>query len=609
MDHGGHAQTGSAGVDTVALLIRLALLLSTAALAGSGLLGAFAGRPGRRAATAVPVLGAVSAALAVASAVVLDVNPVACGVHAALALAVAATWRRRAGRWVAGALLLLVVIETALGADGMAFVVDTVYVVAAVAWFGLAVLGADAKRWEGVTVRPATLSVLCGVLLTVAGLVRLATSGVGFDRRLFETAYGLLSVAVVVLPLAVTVLTVLAAPGGRRATSPVRRQAHRLGAVGVVLGFVAWGAVPAVPRPAELPVPGVPVLADATVDGHDVPVLVSPHRPGENLVHFPASAGTGLAVGVDGEGSTRAVGVAGAEGTWARVRLPRGRSDLVVSRGGERTSVEVDAGARGGPAAAAGEDGPECAAAALGGLVAGVRKELVSCPSELLPSGDADALRRLVGFLAKRGTTELTLVGDESPRGVAASRVVRETASAAHLRVLDEPAKESALVVVSGWSAAQRTVKEAARSQLETPTYGYGVYLAPWLLNQPILTSLASSSSPLRFDPRDQSAVDFAIELGNGFGGQRPSTAGYLSWLRTTGRTVDDGVRVYAAAQVNVMPSDSGDMAGMAPGMDMVGGGQGSWFDGTVVPVSLPLDASGGTGKHSDGAVSDEEGN
>lgn len=584
MDHGTHVSTGSAGADGLALAIRLLLLSSTALVGGAGLARPLTGAVSRAAGLVVAVAAAVSAALAVTSVVVLGVDVVGGVVHALLTVAVAALVARPSVvRWPASALVLLVVLETAHGRSGLEFMLDVVFVAGATTWFGIALAATGAGGWRSETVRPGPLVLALGVVLTLAGVVHLVVAAPGFDRRLYTTAAGLTALVVVVLPLVVTVVVAVSL---RRRTTVV--QGYRYGAVGMVACFLAWTAGAAIPEPPELPMPGVPLLATASLAGHDVPILVSPHRPGRNLVHVPASAGDGVSVGVEGDDSVPAVLRAGAQGAWAEVHLPPGRSDLVVRHGAAETTVEVDTGTGAGPASAVGSDGPECASAALGGLVAGAREVLATCPADALSEPDADALRKLVGYLAGRGVPAITLAADTSARGRQAAEVIRAAAGESRLPVTEEQRQDAALVVVSGWSGASTTLTRAAAAQREEPAYGYGVHLAPWLLTGPLASTVATSSVPLRFDPRAEPAVTFTVSLGNAFGGERPSVDGYRRWLAARGQQADEDVRLFATAQVNVMPM-SPDMP-HAPGMAGIGEGAGHWIEhGTVIPVSLPL--------------------
>ncbi|WP_158887170.1 hypothetical protein [Amycolatopsis anabasis] len=582
MDHGTHVSSGSAGVDLAALLIRLVLLLGTAFVAGTGLLRPFVTEVPRGSRLLIGAVSALSAALAVVSIFVLEVNVVGAVLHAVLTLAVPVLLGRASiVRWPALALVLLVVIETSLGRSGVEFAVDTVYVAGAVVWFGIAVLSFGA-RWTEASHRLRALAWALGVLLALAGLLELGLSGVAFDRRLYETAFGWALLATVLLPIAVTVVAALTA---RRSRAEL---AYRYGVAGVAVGFLAWSALVAIPRPPELPIPGVPLLADAAIAGHEFPVLVSPQRPGRNLVHFPAGAGEGLTVGVEGGLFAPAIARPGAQGSWAEVDLPPGRSDLLIDRGGARTSVEVDAGEEAaGPVTAAGADGPECASAALGGLIAGRKDPLAACPADALADEDADALRKLVGFLGGRGVRTIVLAEDPSPRGTAAAAVVRAAAAQRGIGIGDGP--DSALVAVTGWADGYTAMARAAEAQREAPAYPYGLYLAPWLLNGPIVNAVTSSSLPLRFHPREQLAVSYTVAAANAFGGESPSVGGFRSWLGAQAKSVSGEVQIYASAQVNAMPMNPREPH--APGMPMIGDGAGQWIpNGTVVPVSLPLE-------------------
>lgn len=577
MDHHDiSASTGSSTVDVLALVLRLALLLSTAFLAGTGLLRPLVGDLPRRLRIVLYVLGGISAVLAVVSAFAVDINPIALAVHVLLALAVPVLVRWPSyGRWASVALIGLVVLETALGGTGIGFAVDTVYVAGAAVWFGVALLSiaVPTEQWRASAFRPGPLSLTLGGLLVVAGAVQLGLSGVGFDRRLYGTAFGIAVLAVVALPLVVTVLAYFLRGNTGRA--------YRSGALGVAVGFVAWSALAAIPVPPALPVPGVPLLAEAG----GVPVLLSPQRPGRNVVHFPESAGDDLSAGVEGGLITKAVARPGAEGTWADVELPPGRSDLVVRRGDVTTVVEVDAGAAPGPSIGD-ADAPECATAALGGLIAGRHDVLAACPSEVLSPEDSGSLVKLVEFLAGRKPSAITLVGDDSPRSAAAAKLVRDTAARTGLAVQAEAGPDTALVVVAGWAGGYTAMSRAAESQRLKPTHQYGLYLAPWLLNGPIVNAVASASVPLRFDPREAQAVGYAVAVGNGFGGESPTVGGYRSWLGNQQTTGD--VQLFAAAQVNAMPMYPNEP--QAAGMVMHRDYAGQWVpDGTIVPITSVL--------------------
>ncbi|MFD6072215.1 hypothetical protein [Amycolatopsis lurida] len=574
------ASSGSAGADIALVLLRLGLLLATAFLAGTGILRPLVGELPRRLHLTIAVLGGVSATLAAVSAFATDVNVIALIVHLVLALAIPVLIRRpSAGRWAALALAALVVLETSLGRTGVEFAIDTVYVAAAALWFGVFVLSVwvPAEQWRQTNFRLGPLSLTLGGLLVVAGTVQLFTSGLGFDRRIYGTLFGLTLLVTAVLPVAAVFFF------SRNDSTRV----YRFGAVAVAVAFVAWSALAAIPEPPELPVPGVALLAEASLGEQRFPVLVSPQRPGKNLVHFPASAGEDLSAGIEGGLIGKAIVRPGAEGTWAEVDLPKGRSDLVIGRGEEKMKIEVDAGEEPGPVIED-ADAPECASAALGGLVADRREVLTSCPADALSPEDSGSLVKLVEFLAGRKPSALTLVEDTSRRSVAAAKLVRETAARSGLPVQTEAGPNTALVVVSGWAGGYTAMTRAAESQRLKPTHQYGLYLAPWLLNGPIVNSVASSSVPLRFDPREQVAVSFAVAAGNAFGGESPTLGGFRNWLGEQWKSMNGDVQIFAAAQVNAMPMYPGEPH--AVGMIADRNYAGQWIpDGTIVPVSSVL--------------------
>jgi hypothetical protein len=237
--------------------------------------------------------------------------------------------------------------------------------------------------------------------------------------------------------------------------------------------------------------------------------------------------------------------------------------------------VPVDTGS--GPAGRSVD--PECANAALGGLIGGSRVALASCPSDALSTGDAEAVRKLVDFLAGRKISAVTVVGDDSARSKAAVEVVRR----AGIPVFDTEQPNSALVVVSGWSTAAGELSKVAVEQTQKPTYINGIYLAPWLLTAPLLRSVVSSAIPLRFDPRDPQTLAYTVALADAFPGETGSIGGLDEWLAAQGQRSEPSVRLYASAQVDAMPMDN-----TMDGMEMAYPGQ--WVpNGTIVPISGPL--------------------
>lgn len=574
MDHG---HSGSFTVDNLALVLRLLLLLSTATLAGTGLARPLVRVPGPRLAGIAWIAAVVVAAASLASLLLPHISAPFTILQIVLALAVPPLLRwPKIAAWDSAALVVLLLAETALSHNGLLFLVDLAYVLSTVAF-----LGSTVAYLTGSEVRPDTrlkpVAVTSALVLLAAGIGELALSGVGLDRRLYQSGYGLVLVALIALPI-VTALALRA---------PRVRAAHAVGAAAVALTFLGWTSLPALPQPPELPTPGVPLLAQADLAGQATPLLLSPQRPGHNLVHFPDSAGKDLSVRTPDGQEAKALPRPGAEGTWADLDLPAGRSDLTVQRGHSMSTVSVDVGSESGVVNAVGPDAPECASAALGGLVSGARTPLARCPADSLAPPDADALRKLVSYAASRATPGITLAEDGSPRSRQAADVVRTSAAQAHIPTTSAPDPHNALVVVSGWSDASQRLQSVSYRQADQQTYGSGVFLAPWLLHTPVVNRALTSFLPLRFNPRDEQALTYSVAAENSFGGEAPSTSGFDQWLSARRETPHEALALYASAQVSAMPMDT---MGSMEGMDMGGDYPGQWVSGgTVVPVSGPL--------------------
>jgi hypothetical protein len=317
---------------------------------------------------------------------------------------------------------------------------------------------------------------------------------------------------------------------------------------------------------------GVPVVREVHLAGHHVPVLITPGRPGANLVLVDGPTG-GVSVG-----SVEAQPRAGASGLWAVVELPAGASTVWIEFDGRRASVDVDTGpGEPGPAGASGVDGPECASAALAAALAQPGRVLTSCPADSLSGPDEASLRSLVEFLAGRGVRSIAVEADGSARSGSAAAVVREAAEASGVPV----GAGGALVVVSGWAAADGMLAAVAKRQASQVSYPDGTYLAPWLLNAPVVDATAGAVIALRFDPRDDDAVRYQLALAGPFHDQRPTSSGYQAWRTANGGGEPPRTRLYAVSRVSVMPRELG--------MHQHGH-DGGWFPGgTVVPVSGTL--------------------
>jgi hypothetical protein len=396
---------------------------------------------------------------------------------------------------------------------------------------------AEASAIQACGARPAPSVLLASAILALAWLpprpaaVLGAAAGVGVVLQ--AAPFGLLSV-VLLAGLGCVVLQ-CARP------APVvgwAQAAAAAAAVAVALSLV--GA----PKP---PDPGVPMLRQVAVGDATLPVFVTPQAPGWNLVHFGAEdvrAGTGPGA------LTAARARTGTTGSWALVNLPAGRSRLWIAHGGATGSLKLDTGHTASGPDVTTDDGPECASAALGAVLAGSRQRAGACPAQGLTGDDAGALRAMVSFVAGRHVAAVSVVSDGSPRGAAARQVVEAAARSAGLPVTapgDHP-----LFVLSGWSTADATLRDVAAGRVRAQ----GSYLAPWLLNGPLLATPSSPLLPLRFDVHDTTPSGYLAALAAAFPGESPTGAGYTAWMRR--REVPAGpLRLYAASQLFV-PGDQG---------------------------------------------------
>lgn len=581
-----HGASSGSDVDFAVLTLRLLLLLSTAAVAGIGLSRSLTDGVGTRTRLLAWTASATAIVATAISLPVLHLDLAFALAQLALTLAVPVLLRwPNPPAWTGFALMLLVLVETSLGNTGVMLLADALYVATAVAWLGaIALIDPGGNASPRVRITPIALT--SGTALVIVGIVHLVASGLAFDRRIYHSALGIALLALVLLPL---IATALVLPRRRSATIGGPTRFAGIGAV--ALTFLTWSALPALAHPPELPTPGVPLLAGASLADQRTPVLVTPHRPGRNLVHFPERSGHDLTVRTEGGEPVKAAPRPGSDGAWAEVELPPGRADLVVQRGADEDEVEIDTGAD--PIAVAGTtgpQGPECASAALGGLVGGQRKPLDGCPSDRLSQQDADALRGLVHFLATRSAPGITLAGDRSPRSEQATAVIGESAARAHLPV-NTPDPGNALVVTSGWEQAATRLDSVSEQQAARNAYTAGVHLAPWLMHAPVVNRALTSYLPLTFNPRDQQALHYGVNVEHDFGGETPSKSGLESWLSARGDHREDAPTLYASAQVSAMPMNTTSGGGGGH----MGGGHGDdypgqWVSGgTIVPVTGSL--------------------
>jgi hypothetical protein len=516
------------------------------------------------------------------------------------------------------ALAAMLGVEFGAGRSGLPLALDVIYAIAGSVLLGTSVFGvgllsggADPGDRSPVGDRLSGVALASGVLVTAAGVAQLLITGPRTLFDLLHTGYGVAASAQAAFPVLVTVVWLFAsAPKGR----PKAAELSRLAAGALTFALLAAAMVATFPLPLPAPEPGQPLLRPVSLGLRHLAVLVTPMRPGRNLVHV-GDAGGGQTISEHGHGATRPpvapsritisadsatdapqiplTARPGAPGTWAVLDIPAGTDSLRIAGDGITATVPVDVGTTTADpavqAALSGPDGPECASAALGGLLSGAGRNAdrtwappQACPSQSLTGGDASALRDTVTFLAGRGIRALEVVSDDSPRGRAATELVRAEASRLHLPTSDTPAAGDTLLVLSGWQPAKAALDRATAEATDTP--GGGITLAPWLLTGGILSSASSEVLPLTFNPQNLDPRQYASAVSTVFPGETPSAAGYLAWAAQHGSPLDSRATFYGAAQVNVP-------MGMGDDMDM-GSEPSDWYPGgTVVPINLPLTA------------------
>lgn len=340
------------------------------------------------------------------------------------------------------------------------------------------------------------------------------------------------------------------------------------------------------------PVPGVPTVQRLHHDGVVFTVTVAPARPGPNLVRVD-TAHTGphgsagdepVMVGPDEQSLVRARPRPGSDGLWAVVDLPRGRSTVLVTHGRDHLlPFAVEAGTGGAAAPAwSGPDGPECLTASVATLLA-AGSAPDGCPADALSAKDLAALRSVVATLASRGVEEIAVQHDRSGRSLAAYAAVQELATGRGVRLVTPagaPAGRSALLVLSGWADAARSLRAVTSLPLERqPVRTDGTWLAPWLLTPGVVDSTAGAVLALDFDIRDEGARTFSDTLATWLPGQAPTGSGYAAWRAALGETPSP-LQLYAATRAAYLPRDRGH-AGHETEI--------AWFPGgTVTPIGAP---------------------
>jgi hypothetical protein len=569
----------------VVVFVWALMLAATAAAAGLAMLRPVTGAPGDRRRFTAVVAAVTSAAAQLMAIDVSPVPPAALVVSALVTLTLPVLLSRPRAALAAGTLVAAAVSTfagiTRAGSGNLAghLAVALPLGIAATVCAGVAVsVATGAVGARGAVARRLTPYLFTSVgVLAIVGAVQAIAAGVPPDDRI-GSLYGVLVLvrALAVLGCVVGLVVALRSP------ELTRLRAGAWAATIATTAILSGAALPAEPAPS-----GVPVLADVTVGGHRVPVLVAPARPGWNLVHVGVDA---VSVGTD---PARLTGATARKGTglgWAEVWLPAGRSRLWIGHGGAVAALTVDAGkAAGGTPDLRGPDGPECASTALGRLLAGATAPLHACPADRLTAADAGALRAMVRFLAGRGVKTATVVGDSSARATAAATTLRDEAARAGVALVG-PGARTPLLLVSGWDRADSVIADVSAGRLPAE----GTYLAPWLLNTPLLAPPAGQLLPLRFDPAGASAQAYLAALNARFPGEPATDASYAGWPTASER--DTGTpRIYAASTL-IVPG----VIAAVGGISGVGGGghaghngrsDGRWLpNGTVLAVSGPLD-------------------
>jgi hypothetical protein len=577
----GHHDDQSAGADVDQVVVRIVLLTAGVVVAGIGVFAPFAKPPPNRLRLLAGIAGGLAVVVGLPGFNRTDLQLFVLFLHLGLTVAVPLLLHELRLAFAAGVLLTgLLGFEAAFAYEGLARGVGVLHVLGAVTWLGATVVVAAAPAGERSRLARRLLPYAAGSAIVVAGtgVLQAQLSGLGLDERLYTSGFGrlvLVKSAIVVL-LAATAAYLLS-----RRAAPVK--VISFAAIGLAGALVAGTALAAVPVPAADP--GAPLLRQVDLAGARTPVLVTPHRPGRNLVHIggsdPASVTAGLDVSALRPASTRA----GSNGAWATVDLPAGRSTLLLRRNGKTSRLTLDTGQPGdSPASATGPDGPECASAVLGRLLSNAEPpQAIACPADRLDPADADAVRGMATHLAGRKVRSVVLLADGSPRSRAAEQAVRATLASAGVQVHTSGTQGEALVVLTGWSTAATRLAEVSARQDRTSTFPYGLYLAPWLLTDPVVRSAASVLVPLPYDPHAQQPSTYAGLVRAGFAGEAPSASGYRAWqaARSDGGAgePEPSIRLYTASQLAFLPRQ----------FQHHENDQGWLRGGTVVPASGPL--------------------
>lgn len=495
----------------------------------------------------------------------------------------------RANRWLPvpiGIALVVLLSWDAIQESATAGLLMVGHVSVATVWSAAVLASATAERGSrrAVARRLSPIAVVAAAGATVTGVLSARDRGVSLEG-ITVTTFGSLVLVKVGLLAAVALLGL-----GVRIALRARAEAPRIagglaraefGAMALTLGVGV--VLSSLPSPGPPPREGVPLVRTVTLNDLAASVLVVPQRPGPNLIQVMSERYTELRV----DGRTYVPEpLATAEGFWAVVDLPEGRTRLEIRQGREIVQQVLDVGPAHVSVGASAPDA-ECASAALGALLGGSQAPLAACPSQLLDERDANALRLLIGNIAGRGVRSLRLATDTTPRSVAAEKLVAPAARAAGMRIVDSGTADATLAL-AGWDAAVTELSGLAKS----PPPLYGTYLAPWLVQAATVAATGTSPlAPLWFNPDDDTSLNYLLALRRVAPEQSATVAGLAAFLdaraaRGLGGTAPGAsVRIFAATSgFEIMPMTESGGRPMAHGVRI------SWLPkGSLTPVSTPL--------------------
>ncbi|MGQ0845223.1 MAG: hypothetical protein ACT4QF_13935 [Sporichthyaceae bacterium] len=583
--HGGGAEL--ADYSPASRISYTLALAASVLVAGAALLRPLIGVPTEGARRLIVTAGAAGVVATVV--VAIDRREVGQYSASALLLAVGLAVLFRARAWppvpIGGALVVLLAWD-ALRDGALAGLLMVGHVLVAAVWSAAVLASATAERGTRLAVarRLSPIAVASAAGATVTGVLSARDRGVSLDG-IAVTSFG----TVVLVKAALLVVVALLGLGvrialRRRAGAPRLAGGLARAEFGAMVATVVVGVVlTSLPSPGPPPREGVPLLRTVTLDDRSAGVLVLPQRPGRNLVQVMTERYTELRV----DGRTYVPkALPTAEGYWAVVDLPEGRSRLEIRQGGEVVQQVLDVGSAPVPTPQA-EPDAECASAALGALLGGSQAPLAACPAQALDDRDAGALRALVVELDRRKAGKIRLVLDRTPRSTAAEKVVAEQADAAGIELVASGSADATLAL-AGWDAALTTLSALAKD----PPPVYGTYLAPWLVQDPIVAATGTSPlSPLWFNPDEDAAVGYLLALRRVAPNQSATSAGLAAYLDVraarglTNADPGEAIRIFASTSgFEIMPMGTVDGAPMKHGVRV------AWQPrGSLTPVSTPL--------------------